>query len=228
LSGHHLTEAALGAHANFGRVDLEPSIFGHARVGGHCRRSVAYFFHFVHRLGLDQSPTKRIVPQQRNRLGDRAEWERVAGIASLGLDLPDSRPGCGAKNIEPGVFERLKIRFNETGLKSRRIAIGEDEDEQEAMCERGWSDGLPLVPPTEERVLRMLDGTSRDPQEVIGLIPPALQPATVEKIAVNAVMAGASRNTCRSCSPRSTPCSKRALRCMACWRRRCSSVRWWS
>ena len=99
-------------------------------------------------------------------------------------------PGCGAKNIEPGVIERLKIRFNETGLKSRRIAIGEDEDEQEAMYERGWSDGLPLVPPTEERVLRMLDGTARDPQEVIGLIPPALQPATVEKIAVNAVMAG--------------------------------------
>ena len=73
---------------------------------------------------------------------------------------------------------------------SRSITIGKDEDDQEAMCERGWSDGLPLVPPAEERVLRMLDGTSRDPQEVIGLIPPALQPATVEKIAVNAVMAG--------------------------------------
>jgi hypothetical protein len=58
------------------------------------------------------------------------------------------------------------------------------------MHERGWSDGLPLVAPTEERVLRMLDGTARDPQEVIGLIPPALQPATIEKIAVNAVMAG--------------------------------------
>jgi len=121
---------------------------------------------------------------------DRGEWERVAGVAGLGPDLPESRPGCGAKNIEPGIIERLKIRFNETGLKSRRIAIGEDEDEQEAMYERGWSDGLPLVPPTEERVLRMLDGTARDPQEVVGLIPPALAPATVEKIAINAVMAG--------------------------------------
>ena len=36
------------------------------------------------------------------------------------------------------------------------------------MFARGWSDGLPLVPPTEERVLRMLDGTARDPQEVLG------------------------------------------------------------
>src|SRR5581483_5192585 len=121
---------------------------------------------------------------------DRAEWERVAGIAGLGAGLPQQRPGCGAKNIEPGVIERLKIRFNETGLKSRRIEIGGDEDEYEAMVARGWSDGLPLVPPTEERVLKMLDGTSRDPQEVIGIVPPELAPATVEKIAINAVMAG--------------------------------------
>jgi hypothetical protein len=121
---------------------------------------------------------------------DRGEWERLSGFAGLGPDLPPARPGCGAKNVEPGVIERLKIRFNETGLKSRRIEIGEDEDEQEAMYSRGWSDGLPLVPPTEERVLRMLDGSSRDPQEVVGMVPPALAAATVEKIAVNAVMAG--------------------------------------
>jgi hypothetical protein len=121
---------------------------------------------------------------------DRGEWERLSGVGDLGHGLPESQPGCGAKNVEPGVIERLKVRFNETGLKSRRIELGEGEDEQEAMFERGWSDGLPLVAPTEERVLRMLDGTSRDPQEVLGLVPPALAAATVEKIAINAVMAG--------------------------------------
>ena len=121
---------------------------------------------------------------------DRGEWERLSGVAGLGLDLPEARPGCGARNVEPGAIERLKIRFNETGLRSRRITLGEEEDEHEAMFARGWSDGLPLVPPTEERVLRMLDGTSRDPQEVIGLAPPALAAATVEKIAINAVIAG--------------------------------------
>ena len=65
-----------------------------------------------------------------------------------------------------------------------------DEDEFEATFERGWSDGLPVVPPTEKRVLRMLAGTSRDPQEVVGLVPPNLARPTVEKVAINAVMAG--------------------------------------
>jgi len=121
---------------------------------------------------------------------DRGEWQRISGIAGLGDGLPDFRPGCGAKNIEPDILERLKIRSGETGLSARRIEIGAAEDEIEAMYERGWSDGLPLVPPTEERVLRMLQGTARDPKEVVGLAPPDLAPATVEKIAINAVMAG--------------------------------------
>ena len=158
---------------------------------------------------------------------DRGEWERLSGLTGLGRDLPESRPGCGAKNIEPGVIERLKVRFNETGLKSRRIELGGDEDEQEAMFERGWSDGLPLVPPTEERVLRMLDGTSRDPQEVIGLVPPALAAATVEKIAINAVMAGCKPGIPAGRAGRGRGGARRsALRCTACWRRRCSPGRW--
>ena len=147
-----------------------------------------------HRLGIEIVPTLIRFEGGREAARtygwDRAEWERIAGVAGIGYGLPETQPGCGAKNIEPGIIERLKVRFNETGLKSRRVEIGNDEDDQDAMFARGWSDGLPLVPPTEERVLRMLDGTARDPQEVVGLVPPALAPATVEKIAINAVMAG--------------------------------------
>ena len=147
-----------------------------------------------HRLRIEIVPTlirmKDGQEVDRTFGWDRAEWERVAGCSDIGVDLPARRPGCGAKNIEPGILERLKVRHGETGFVSRRIQIGEREDEIEAMFERGWSDGLPLVPPTEERVLRMLTGTARDPQEVVGLCPPDLVPATVEKIAINAVMAG--------------------------------------
>jgi hypothetical protein len=55
---------------------------------------------------------------------------------------------------------------------------------------RGWTDGLPIIPPTEERVQRMLTGTSRPPQDVLGRMPPRWGDATVEKVAINAVMAG--------------------------------------
>jgi hypothetical protein len=53
-----------------------------------------------------------------------------------------------------------------------------------------WSDGLPLVPPTREAVDEMLSGISLPPDEVIGLLYPNQGKATVEKIAINAVMAG--------------------------------------
>ncbi|HVQ74371.1 MAG TPA: hypothetical protein VMT79_02425 [Candidatus Binatia bacterium] len=53
-----------------------------------------------------------------------------------------------------------------------------------------WSDGLPVVPPTEERVRAMLAAVRRDPQESLGAMPPGWGQATVEKLAINAVMAG--------------------------------------
>jgi hypothetical protein len=65
-----------------------------------------------------------------------------------------------------------------------------EEDDVEACYDRGWSDGLPVVPPTAERVMRMLAGTNRSPEEVIGVVPPDLVPCTIEKIAINAVLAG--------------------------------------
>jgi hypothetical protein len=60
----------------------------------------------------------------------------------------------------------------------------------EACYDRGWTDGLPVVPPTDARILRMLAGTRRRPEEVVGRVPPDLAPVTVEKVAINAVMAG--------------------------------------
>jgi hypothetical protein len=57
--------------------------------------------------------------------------------------------------------------------------------------EKGWGDGLPLIPPTEGRVRSFLASNDRYPDEVIAHLPPSRAECTVEKIAVNAVMAGA-------------------------------------
>ncbi|MGH7399407.1 MAG: hypothetical protein ACRELW_17930 [Candidatus Rokuibacteriota bacterium] len=63
-------------------------------------------------------------------------------------------------------------------------------DEFEFFLEKAWSDGLPVVTPTEARVARMLEGTRRDPDELIGNVPPAMVPATVRTVAIHALMAG--------------------------------------
>ena len=56
---------------------------------------------------------------------------------------------------------------------------------------RGWTDGLPIIPPTEEAVAKMLGGTELQADHAVAKIIPRLGKATVEKIAINAVMAGA-------------------------------------
>ena len=59
-----------------------------------------------HQLGIEVVPTL-IRFEGGREVGrtfgwDRGEWERLSGIAGLGRDLPEARPGCGAKNVEPG------------------------------------------------------------------------------------------------------------------------------
>jgi len=77
------------------------------------------------------------------------------------------------------------------GLTSERYEVSDDPDVLQAYLEsRGWGDGLPVVPPTPERVEAMVAGAGRAPDEVIAEVDPRRGLATVEKIAVNAVMAG--------------------------------------
>ena len=120
----------------------------------------------------------------------RPEWESFTGLGSLGDGLPEHRPGCGSLSVDPAHVDALEARFGSSGLSARRVEFGSQEDAQEAMFDRGWSDGLPLVLPTAERVAAMLAGTSRTPDEVVANVAPDLADCTVEKAAVNAVMAG--------------------------------------
>ncbi len=121
---------------------------------------------------------------------DRDQWVHFTGVADLGPGLPEWRPGCGSLSVDPSRADELLSRFSASGLRSRRVEFAELEDTFEAMYDRGWSDGLPVVPPTEARVARMLEGTTRSPDDVVTLVPPDLVECTVEKVAVNAVMAG--------------------------------------
>jgi hypothetical protein len=120
----------------------------------------------------------------------RGEWEDFTGLSNLGPDLPEWRPGCGSLSVDPNLAHELAVRFSGSKMHARRVEIASLEDEIEAMYERGWTDGLPVVPPTERRVLAMLEGTNRDPQDVVATVPPDLVRCTVEKVAINAVMAG--------------------------------------
>ena len=55
---------------------------------------------------------------------------------------------------------------------------------------RGWTDGLPIIPPTPARYEKMLSGTNFDENQLLSLIEPRQGKATVGKVAVNAVMSG--------------------------------------
>lgn len=120
----------------------------------------------------------------------RGEWEQLTGESDLGPGLPEWRPGCGSRSVDPALAPDLAVRFRGHALHARRVELAPLEDEMEALFDRGWSDGLPLVPPTERRVLAMLEGTTRKPDEIVAQVPPDLASCTVEKVAINAVMAG--------------------------------------
>ena len=146
------------------------------------------------RLGIETVPTLIVFNDQGMEISrtsgwDRSAWEEITG-QSLELGLSEFRPGCGSATQDPGMPEKLAAKYDAERLQARAVSLASEEDDMEACFDRGWSDGLPVVPPTRERVLRMLTGTRRAADEVVGNVPPDLAECTIEKIAINAVMAG--------------------------------------
>ena len=158
--------------------------------------------------GFDAVPAFVLTDAQRTVLGSFEEWSKTdcANLVALAADrckthspvfgsddqpLPEQRPGCASRVHDPDIARQLAVRRGAARLGARRLRISATrEDEFEFLDGRGLTDGLPVVPPTEGRVVRMLEATTRAASEVIAHVPPNLAPATVEKIAINAVMAG--------------------------------------
>ncbi len=75
-------------------------------------------------------------------------------------------------------------------LQSKRVEAEDVFDAQELFHARGWTDGLPVVPPTPAAVQACLDWAMLPPEHLVGIEPVRERAITAEKLAVNAVMAG--------------------------------------
>lgn len=127
-------------------------------------------------LGLPNLPVSRVP----GHVDGQTAGELAANIAQVTVDAVienltvDPAPAAAVPEPEP-----------------REIVFEGDFDEiNRLFYENGWSDGLPIVPPTVERVERFLDFTDLDPDHSLGRILPDSRAATVWSIAVNGVMAG--------------------------------------
>lgn len=139
--------------------------------------------------GLISVPTAVLVGPGQAIAGTVAGWDQPALAELIGkaavlmqdrLAVPDAaeplhKPGCSSKAaIDP---ELAAAMAGQAGT-----------DELEEMFERGWTDGLPVIPPTPERVEAMLGGA--DGRVSLGPVPPAMGEATLERVAACAVLAG--------------------------------------
>ncbi|MBI4198723.1 MAG: hypothetical protein HY533_06405 [Chloroflexi bacterium] len=82
-------------------------------------------------------------------------------------------------------------------LGSETYEVANIMEAHEFCYQQGWTDGLPVVPPTQEAIARILEYLGRDPAGILGVVPPRNGVATLEKVAANCVMAG--------CLPEHTP-----------------------
>jgi hypothetical protein len=111
------------------------------------------------------------------------------------IDALTIAPGGGAAGAEAGALGPLPLPHEEAGVREELLAPDTEDNLQALFYERGWTDGLPVILPTEERVEHMLTGTGRPRDELIGEIfnhdTKEMIRYTVGDIAVVAVMAGA-------------------------------------
>ena len=126
--------------------------------------------------------------------GIRIIGESVACESTVISEIEEG-VAAAMKDVVEGMTKPLspeeKSPKQQTG-KSQRVSFkGTLQEVNQFYYRKGWGDGLPIIPPTEEAVAEMLTGTDLPPDHIVAKIIPRKGKATVEKIAINAVMAGA-------------------------------------
>ena len=113
----------------------------------------------------------------------------TAPLESVGNQVKEALPQITQALTVTREREEKQISQNDGGENLLTINGGVEEV-FELFHEQGWTDGFPIIPPTETNVRAMLSQSVYAPDTILGLLPPAMNPITVDKLAVNAVMAG--------------------------------------
>jgi hypothetical protein len=136
-------------------------------------------------LGLPEHPTVIVEHPLASRTPSEVEKVAAAAAARIvaGLSRQTAPPAGGSVRPE-AMAARAPARAR------RRQITGDFAGGNRVLEDEGWTDGLPVIPPTETLVDEMLRGATRPPDEVLGRMEPLQGTVTVEKVAANAVMAG--------------------------------------
>src|SRR5258708_11634956 len=136
---------------------------------------------------------RTIVGFDKASLNELANTLGQPAIASQHDGLPAWKPGCSSRHLQPVTQSdghQDKVEFlRTTGDRASRTSLADDQDAY-SYCMEHFGDALPVVPPTERRVQKMLDAVPLAPETIVARVPPCYGEATIEKIAANAVMAG--------------------------------------
>jgi len=169
--------AALGQLSTLKVYSQDDPTFPESAGGAYDDTELEHSYH----LGITTVPTliryENNVEIARTEGWDRAEWQHITEIDFLGKDLPGFKPGCGSLSQYPGMIEKLALRYGDINFQSRSIEVTADDDPIEVTYDRGWSDGLPVVPPTDLRIARMLNGTTRKATDIVGRCWPVADPS---------------------------------------------------
>jgi hypothetical protein len=126
--------------------------------------------------------------------GIRVIGESVACESTVISEIEEG-VAAAMKDVVEGLTRPLspeeKSPKQQTGKTPRVAFKGSLQEVNQFFYRKGWGDGLPIIPPTEEAVAEMLTGTDLPPDHIVAKIIPRKGKATIEKIAINAVMAGA-------------------------------------